>query len=240
MPESSVVYHEYVGTALVLSAGGMFAAWQAGAWAGLAGRLKPDMVIGASAGALNGWAIAGGITPEELAAAWLNRDMADLMRPRFPWPTLFDPAPLRRTAGNLFNDYRPCIPFATLLVELPRLRLRLVRGEDMTWRHLAAACSIPGAFPPVRLDGHWYADGGLLGALPLWAAAEMGATRAIALDALPVMPSKAIRFAVRCARLLGAPRQAPESLSDLHLPEPAARHIARCGALVVRQCPTMD
>jgi predicted acylesterase/phospholipase RssA len=36
----------------------------------------------------------------------------------------------------------------------------------------------------VRIDGRCYVDGGLLGALPLWAAEETGATRAIALDVL--------------------------------------------------------
>ena len=47
-----------VTTALVLSAGGMFGAYQAGAWKALAPELSPDLVVGTSAGSLNGWAIA--------------------------------------------------------------------------------------------------------------------------------------------------------------------------------------
>src|ERR1035438_5321759 len=52
--------------ALVLSAGGMFGAYQAGAWNVLSRRFQPDLVVGASVGALNGWAIAGGCSPAEL------------------------------------------------------------------------------------------------------------------------------------------------------------------------------
>ena len=52
--------------ALVLSAGGMFGAYQAGAWNVLSQRFQPDMVVGTSVGALNGWAIAGGCPPDEL------------------------------------------------------------------------------------------------------------------------------------------------------------------------------
>ncbi len=37
-------------TALVLSAGGMFGAYQAGAWGEISARFQPDLVVGASAG----------------------------------------------------------------------------------------------------------------------------------------------------------------------------------------------
>jgi NTE family protein len=201
-----------VTTALVLSAGGMFGAWQAGVWKVLSGRFRPDLVIGSSAGALNGWAIAGRVAPEELIAAWLDPVTADVNRPRY-FPTLLDPKPLMRTAHALFDQYRPQLPFAATLAEVPGLRPRLVRETEMTWRHLFAACSIPFAYPPVRLDGHWYVDGGLLGALPVWAAAELGAERVIAVDALPVIPSRIVRAVGGMARRLGAPRHPPEGLA---------------------------
>jgi predicted acylesterase/phospholipase RssA len=55
----------------------------------------------------------------------------------------------------------------------------------------------------VRIDGRLYVDGGLLDTLPVWAAAEMGATRVIAVNALPLMPSRSLRAAVRVVRMLG-------------------------------------
>jgi len=44
----------------------MYAAWEVGVWKALAPHIRPDLIVGASAGAWNGWAIAGGAAPEEL------------------------------------------------------------------------------------------------------------------------------------------------------------------------------
>ena len=79
-----------------------------------------------------------------------------------------------------------------------------MRGPEITWRHLAATCTIPFGFPPVRIQGRWYVDGGLLGALPLWAAEEMGATRAIAVNALTTLPFRMLHKAMRGRRASAA------------------------------------
>jgi predicted acylesterase/phospholipase RssA len=173
-------------TALVLSAGGMFAAWEIGVCKVLCQHFTPDLIVGASAGAWNGWAIAGGATPEELACEWLDPSTATLMRT----------APLHAKARELAERYRPRIPFGLTLVEVPRMRSQIVRGPDIGWRHLAATCSIPVVFPPVRIGGKLYVDGGVLGALPLWAAEEMGATRAIGLNCLTTWHFRALRRAI--------------------------------------------
>ena len=198
--------------ALVLSAGGMFGAWQAGAWTALSGRFRPDAIAGASAGALNGWMIAGGATPAEIAGHWLDASMAGIMQARVPWVPwrgVFNPRRLERLVRDLFDAYRPRVPFAAVLVEVPRLLPVLVRGEEMTWRHLLATCAIPMGFPAVAIDGRRYVDGGLLGALPLWAAARLGATAALALDALPRMPSRLVRGVVGGARRVAGPAPGP-------------------------------
>src|ERR1039458_5392786 len=54
----ALYYHWHVPTALVLSAGGMFGAWEVGVWKTLSRHLRPDCIVGASAGAWNGWMIA--------------------------------------------------------------------------------------------------------------------------------------------------------------------------------------
>lgn len=172
-------------TALVLSAGGMFAAWQAGVWKVLAEHFRPDLIIGASSGAWNGWLIAGGATPDELIEQWHDPSVAAT------W--LFRPELLRRKAQSLYAHSRPQTPFGLTVVEVPHFRSRLVRGPDVTWRHLAATCSIPGAFPPVWIGSRQFVDGGLLGSLPLWAAEDMGATRAIALNCLTNLSFRMLR-----------------------------------------------
>jgi NTE family protein len=186
----------------------MFGAYQAGAWKALAGHLRPDLIVGASAGALNGWAIAGGCSPAELIAVWTDRASSDLIRPRpaLPWRGFFDPEPLARQTQDFFARFQPRIPFAATMVEVPRLRQVLVRGEHMTPAHLMASCAIPCGFPPVRLGGKLYVDGGLLSVVPLWAAVELGATRAVVVNVLPQMPSRFLRATVGAFRAVAAPR----------------------------------
>jgi predicted acylesterase/phospholipase RssA len=48
-------------------------------------------------------------------------------------------------------------------------------------------------YPPIRIDGRYFVDGGLLGALPLSAAEQMGATRVIALNCLKDWPFRFFR-----------------------------------------------
>ena len=80
------------------------------------------------------------------------------------------------------------------------MRVRLFRDGEITWQHLAATASIPLSFPPVRIDRKWYVDGGAKGSLPVWAAEEMGATRAVAVNCLTLLPFRLIRTVVRPRR----------------------------------------
>ena len=193
-------------SALVLSAGGMFGAYQAGAWNVLSRRFQPDLVVGTSAGALNGWAIAGGCPPAELLDMWRAPATGGLMRLRFPlipWKGCIDPTALARQVQDWYARFKPRVPFSATVVEVPRLRLVRVPHERITPAHLMASCAVPFGYPPVRIDGKLYVDGGLLDILPIWAAAEMGATRVIAVNALPVMPSHPLRAVLRVVRLVG-------------------------------------
>lgn len=181
-------------TALVLSAGGMFAAWEVGVWKALRTRMPFDLVVGASAGAWNGWAIAGGCTPEELEQEWLDPRTARIMQPGLHRGGFLRPDAMHEKARELFDRFRPRMPFGLTVVELPRLKTLLVRDRDITWEHLAATASIPLCFPPMKIAGRRYSDGGFPGsALPLWAAEEMGATRAVAVLCLTTLPFRVMR-----------------------------------------------
>jgi len=162
--------------ALVLSGGGLFGAWQAGAWSVLADRISPDLIVGASIGSLNGYLIASGITPQDLRDRWLDPSLA-----RF--------TDLQSNIRRMMAHYTPRIPFAITATELPRMKPRIFRDSEITWRHLAASCALPVVLPQIRIGSHWYSDGGLLGALPSWAAAELGAKHIIGLQALPQSPA---------------------------------------------------
>jgi len=184
----------------------MFGAYQAGAWNVLSRRFEADLIVGASVGALNGWAIAGGCSAADLLAMWRDPATALLMRrrlPLVPWHGFFDPTALDRQVRDWYQRFKPRVPYSLTLVEVPRLRLVRAPHDQITPEHLMASCAVPFGFPPVHIDGRLYVDGGLLDVLPVWAAAEMGATRVIAVNALPLMPSRSLRAVVRVVRLLG-------------------------------------
>jgi len=167
-------------SALVLSGGGMFGAWQAGAWRALAPRFKPDLVVGASVGSLNGYAIASGWGAADLCHWWLRPGVASFGN-------------LPKIVHGLI-DSRPLeLECAVVVVDLLRMKPRTVNGPAIRPEHLLASCAVPLATLPRRIDGRCYVDGGLLNPLPVWAAVELGATRVFALNCLPDIPSALLR-----------------------------------------------
>jgi NTE family protein len=169
--------------ALVLSGGGMFGAWQAGAWSVLAPRFQPDLIVGASIGSLNGYAIASGTPPQELCDRWTRPDSVGLNH--------LDDAIVDLMKRPLQLDY------AVVLTDLLCMKPLTFRGAQITAAHLAASCAVPLAKLPVKVAGRWYVDGGLLNPLPVFAAIELGATEILALHALPYLPGVALPILVK-------------------------------------------
>ena len=212
-------------TALVLSAGGMFGAYQAGAWRELSGSFRPDIVIGTSVGALNAWAIAGGCPPDELIRQWsspASGAFLQLRMPLLPWRGFFDYDSFSHRIQELYSAFRPRIPCGVVMTDMLRLRQRLVQSADIRWQHLAATCAIPVGVRPVRVDGRLYVDGGLLNTLSLWAATEMGATRAVVVNALPCMPSRALRVVARALCSVSPRGPDPGALDLVTIAPPAS------------------
>jgi NTE family protein len=175
----------------------MFAAWEVGAWSVLRKHMTFDLIVGASAGALVGFGIACGVTPEDLIRQWLDPATAKVMQPglhRWGW---LRPEGMHEKAREIHAAGPLRIPFALTVTEARTLRVRVVRGEDVRWEHLAATCSIPFTYPPVTIDGRWYVDGGLMGALPLWVAEELGSKSAIGLNCLTLLPFRLLRKVTR-------------------------------------------
>jgi len=176
--------------ALVLSAGGGFGAYQAGVWRGLEELgWSPDLVVGASIGAVNGYAIARGASAEELASYWL--DLPGELDPRFR----------RESADSIFDLRRFFTPWIeravsecarrpaqrelrVALTQVPFFRYRIVADPGVTARHIVASCALPGILPPVRVDGSYFIDGGTLCLLPLREALRAGAAEVVAVDLL--------------------------------------------------------
>ena len=93
------------------------------------------------------------------------------------------------------------------------MKPKVYRGSEITWRHLAASCAVPLVFPPVRIDGRFYLDGGLLNPLPVYAAVDLGATQILALQALPEIPSLLLKpFVLGFRGVFGVHPPVPEGV----------------------------
>jgi NTE family protein len=200
-------------TALVLSAGGMFGAYQAGIWKILSTVFQPDLVVGASIGAVNGWAIAGGCPPDQLIESWLGLKDLGAFRwrlPTRPWHGFIDSSPVERLVEQTYHDFVPQLEYGVVATDTLRLRPVLFCEPGLTWQHLAASTAMLGFFSQHRIGGRIYSDGGLLSALPVWAAVEMGATRIVAINVLPDLPSFVVKNVVGIIR--AAARYTPPAL----------------------------
>jgi len=178
----------------------MFASWEAGFWKVLGERFRPDLIVGASAGAWNGWCLAGGGTAADLLREWLDPRTGTYMQWGLHRRGCLRPEALHQKARELFDQYHPRVPFGLTLTEVPSLRAVLARDGEVTWQHLAATASIPLCFPPLKIGGRRYVDGGVRAALPLWAAAQMGATRIVALQVLTTLPFRILRMVIRAPK----------------------------------------
>ncbi len=210
-------------TALVLSAGAMFGAYQAGVWRALESYYKPDAVIGASVGSLNGWAIAGGIPPGELTERWLALERAAALHLRWPCSLrsgCLDAGYLAEWIQELHSSFQPQCDYGLVLTRLRPFRPELFTTPDIGWRHLAASCAMPFLYPHYQLNGVTYTDGGLMQALPLWAAASMGCERIVAVNIVPQVPIPGARVARRVMHRFSAHRFTEPDASVLMI-EPA-------------------
>ena len=184
------------GLALVLSGGGAKGAWEAGVAAALVERGEPiRLVAGSSSGALNAAMIADGRL-DRLEAIWrtITRERVYALRPSVffagllpGWLTLlglnasgslFDPRPLRELIGASLDLERVRVSGVRVLVvttDLTRGVKRVFDNATLTVDALMAAAAVPGAFPPVEVEGAFLVDGGVTGRAPVLETLESGA-----------------------------------------------------------------
>ena len=76
------------------------------------------------------------------------------------------------------------MPFAAVATRVACGGATLLRNGWLEPALLATA-AIPGIFPRVEIDGHWYFDGGVTANLPIRQALDLGAETVVVLNAAP-------------------------------------------------------
>jgi len=179
-------------TAFVLAGGGSRGAVQVGMLTELTARgIRAERVYGASVGAVNGAAYAGGPTPEgmeRVQQVWCSLS-GDSVFPRSladgPW-TFFQQRSavhantgLRRLLQEGLSFERlehAAVPIEVVATSLHDGRERWFT-EGPAIEAILASAAIPAIFPPVRIGNELFIDGGVVDNVPISRAIDAGATR---------------------------------------------------------------
>lgn len=147
--------------------------------------LRPDLIVGASAGALVGVLRASGMTGLRLREVALDLKPWMLLRPSLsggPWLSVAGMAPwLRDYLPKPLLDEQPtpaaCVAYCPARLDV----VAFTAGDAGT--AVAAACSIEEEFAPVRILDEVYVDADLHQPMPVRVARALGAQRVLAVDA---------------------------------------------------------
>lgn len=148
--------------------------------------IRPDLVVGASAGSLVATLYASGLGARELERLALDMDealLADWSLPILGRGMLRGEALaryVRQTVnGRLLEDM--ALPVGVLATDLGSGEGVLFRRGD-AGEAVRASSAVPGVFTPVRINGRSYVDGGLVAPVPVRHARQMGAEVVVAVD----------------------------------------------------------
>jgi NTE family protein len=141
-------------------------------------------------GAIVGVFFALGYSPAEIAAG-----MSDMQANSLAMKIAGPRSRQRRVRDNLAEvlDGRT---FADLQIPATLMAVDMIHGEEVTLSEgpllpaILASSAVPGAFPPIRLNGRQLADGGVIDSLATHVAYDRGADRIIAVDVYPPLDTE--------------------------------------------------
>jgi len=182
-------------TAFVLAGGGSLGAVVVGMLREIvAAGERPDFIVGASAGAINGAFYAADPTPAGVAALetiWRSLTSARIFGPR--WMSLlallrrrdylFSAARLRHLLEEhlTYGDLRAARVPLHVVASDQRSGAEVILSEGSLVDAVLASAAIPGVFPAVKIGSRDLVDGGVASNTPIGAAISLGATRLVVL-----------------------------------------------------------
>lgn len=146
--------------------------------------IRPDLVVGTSAGSLVAAIYASGKSGTELATMAQTMDEGAITDWAFPGRGLIRGEALARyvreqTGGRTIDQMK--LPLGIVATDLDNGAAILFRQGD-TGMAVRASSAVPAVFQPVRIGSREYVDGGLVSPVPVRFARQMGAELVIAVD----------------------------------------------------------
>ncbi len=146
--------------------------------------IRPDLVVGTSAGSLVAALYAAGLSGAELGQVARQLDESALTDWAFPGRGLIRGEALARfvrehTGGRAIEQM--AMPLGIVATDLDSGEPILFRRGD-PGSAVRASSAVPAMFQPVSISGREYVDGGLVSPVPVRFARQMGATLVLAVD----------------------------------------------------------
>ena len=160
--------------------------------------IKPDLIVGTSAGSVVAALYAAGRTPTEMASMAMTMDESSITDWVFPGRSVLKGEALAKfvrnlTGGKQIEQMR--LPLGVVAADLQSGQPILFRRGD-PGTAVRASSSVPGVFTPVKIGEREYVDGGVVSPIPVRYARQMGAEVVIAVDISAIPEGVSVRSAV--------------------------------------------
>lgn len=148
--------------------------------------IRPDFIVGTSAGSIVGSLYASGKSAEELREVALDMQVNDVRDISIGIQGFFD----GKKVENYVNQQVENTPLESLKIPMFVVATELKQGQQIvfnkgnTGQAVRASISIPSMFVPTIISGTEYVDGGLVSPVPVNVARDLGADVIIAVDIL--------------------------------------------------------
>jgi NTE family protein len=183
--------------------------------------IKPDIISGASAGALVGSFICAGYSTEFIADLIQKKGIFGNLKLALNKFGIFS----LEKVEKLIHEYIPHNSFENLQTKLIVCATDIKRGEPKYFdqnelaKPVLASCAIPGIFSPIKIDGHTYIDGGVINNLPL-EPIEDQCEFLIGVNVMPVektMPVSSVKDIMMKCLLLSIGEQSAQKLKRFNM-----------------------
>ncbi len=137
--------------------------------------IRPDIMSGVSAGSIAAVLYGAGLSPLDIRECFMEfNKFGDYTEWAVPKDGIFKLTKF----GKLLDSWLPVKYLEEMKIPTIVCATNLTRGTQVGWRkgeivpRVLASCSMPVIFKPVRINGEYYVDGGVLHNLPAWAIRE--------------------------------------------------------------------
>lgn len=161
--------------------------------------IRPDLIVGTSAGSVVGALYASGKTPAQLASLAATMDEYTISDWSYPLRGVIRGEALARYVNQQVGGRKleqMSLPLGVVATDLGTGDPVLFQRGD-TGTAVRASSAVPAVFQPVRINGREYVDGGLVSPVPVRFARQMGADVVIAVDISAVPEGNPVGDAVR-------------------------------------------